>query len=63
MIFLVALLFKKELSQWDPYKIGLLLGLSFLFRYQVGFMIFGLVLWMAFRLKSKFKVFYKMGIA
>lgn len=35
------------------FHLGLILGLSFLFRYQVGFLILGFVLWLAFIKKIK----------
>ncbi len=45
--FSLYFLMKKE-SSLNNYIIGILLGFSFLFRYQIGFMILGFLLWLAF---------------
>lgn len=55
----IAQLLRKDSNAINPHLIGVFLGLSFLFRYQVGFMILGLLLWMIFIKKSDFKFILK----
>lgn len=51
----IALFFlQKSKKWWHPFLLGLLLGLAFLFRYQVGFMILGFGLWLLFIRKEGF---------
>lgn len=52
-----ALYFYKKYKHTSLFliSIGLLLGLSFLFRYQSGFLILGFMLWLLFVKKEKFK--------
>ncbi len=45
----------KEKSQLNFLFIGFILGFAFIFRYQVGLLIFGLLLWLLFIDKMKFK--------
>jgi GPI mannosyltransferase 3 len=56
-LFLIAfsLLNIKQLSNRSHFLTGMLLGLSFLFRYQTGFLIAGLILWYLFIKKNIIK--------
>ena len=56
--FSLYFLMNKE-SYLNNYVIGILLGFSFLFRYQIGFMILGFLLWLIFIKRIEIK---KMGI-
>ena len=59
-LFLIAfslLNFKPHINRFSYFYLGLLFGLSFLFRYQVGFLIAGLILWYIFIKKNYVNVF------
>ncbi len=46
---------EKKLSDFNLIGLGIIFGFAFIFRYQVGLMIFGLILWLLFIDKMKIK--------
>lgn len=65
LLFLMALatFFKKNDTKNNFYKIGIFLGLSFLFRFQVSFAILGFVAWLAIINKTNIKKLLKISIS
>lgn len=61
LIFMLALIVFLENSEnkLKPFKIGILLGLSFLFRFQIAFAIIGFGLWLIFVNRSTLKYLIK----
>lgn len=55
----LALFLNDSNDKIKPYKIGLLFGISFLFRFQIAFAILGFVLWLIFINHSKLKYLLK----
>lgn len=45
----------KGLSNFNLISIGIIFGFAFIFRYQVGLLVFGLILWLLFIDRMKFK--------
>ena len=65
LLFLLALavFFWNDQISNKPFKIGLLLGFSFLFRFQILFVILGFILWLILIKRVKVKYILKIGIA
>ncbi len=55
----LALFFNDSNNKIKPFKVGLTLGISFLFRFQIAFAILGFVLWLIFINHSKLKYLLK----
>lgn len=62
-LYPIAQMLRKDSESINPFLIGVFLGLSFLFRYQVGFMIFGFILWMVSIKKTELAILFKIGLS
>lgn len=65
LLFMLSLVvfFGNSRENIKPFWLGIVFGLSFLFRYQLGFAILGFVLWMIFIHKVKWDYLLKTGIS
>ncbi len=59
----LAIFFSKIDYKIKPYLLGLIVGISFLFRYQIAFAIIGFILWLTIIEKVKAHYLLKIGIA
>lgn len=58
----IAVYFKLSKKAVKPYLLGLLMGISFLFRFQMAFAIIGFILWIYFIEKRNTKFILKIGL-
>lgn len=65
LFFLLSLsqFFNNSKNKTKPFQIGLLFGISFLFRFQIAFALLGFGLWLIFINRSKLNYLFKVGIS
>ena len=62
-LYPIAQMLRKDSESINPFLIVLFLGLSFLFWYQVGFIIFGFIFWLIFIKKTELISLFKIGFS
>lgn len=62
LLLSLAILSTGHQKSWQAYKIGLVLGLAFIFRFQAGFAMIGILLWLLIVKKTGFHDILKIGI-